>query len=312
MPSEINGNPFACWPPHPPLCPQQTRMTTRRPRKPSTPTRSNMTPSSPPTVLCIGGHDPCSGAGIVADAESVRAAGAFPLTLVSALTDQDSCGVRGIFAQAPERLEAQWRTVLADGAPRAIKIGLIGDAALVPVLCALIDACEGVPAVLDPVLASGTGQAVADSALVEALRDALLPRVALVTPNVPEARTLTGASDPASCARALLSAGTPWALVTGTHDRTTEVSNRLLGPEGFEQTLTWPRLPGEFHGSGCTLASAIAARLALGFSMPAAVAAAQSFAWNALARALRTGRCQLTPNRLYALEPVHSTQEAIQ
>lgn len=262
-----------------------------------------MNPVSPPVVLCIGGHDPCGGAGILADAEAVRAAGAFPLTLVTALTDQNTCAVGGIFPQPPERLEAQWRTLLADTAPQAIKIGLIGDAPLVPVLAALLDACPGVPAVLDPVLASGAGQQVADEGLIAALRATLLPRVALVTPNVPEALALTGAADPHEGARALLAAGTPWVLVTGTHDDTAEVANRLLGPAGFVQTLTWPRLSGEFHGSGCTLASAIAARLALGMPMADAVAAAQSFAWTALARAWQTGRCQLTPNRLYALEP---------
>lgn len=260
-----------------------------------------MTSQSRPAVLCIGGHDPCGGAGILADAESVRAAGAFPLTLISALTDQDTCGVRGIYPQPADRLAAQCRTLTADAKPRAIKIGLIGDARLVPVLCELIDANPGLPVVLDPVLASGTGQQVADSALCAALRAGLIPRATLVTPNLPEARTLSGAVHPADCARALLDLGIPWVLVTGTHDDTPRVANGLFGTDGSVDTLTWPRLPGEYHGSGCTLASAIAARLALGMDVPRAVAAAQSFAWTALARAIRTGRCQLTPDRLFDL-----------
>ncbi len=262
-----------------------------------------MTPQSPPAVICIGGHDPSGGAGILADAESVRAAGAYPLTVVAALTDQDTCGLRRLFPQPTDRVAAQCRALMTDGAPRAIKIGLIGDTRLVPVLCELIDGHPGLPAVLDPVLASGTGQRLADGALVAALRDTLIPRVALVTPNLPEARTLTGAEEPEDCARALLAAGALWALITGTHDDTAEVTNRLYGADGTVRTLTWPRLPGDYHGSGCTLASAIAARLALGQDMVQAVAAAQSYTWTCLARALRTGHCQLTPNRLFALTP---------
>ena len=260
-----------------------------------------MNPESPPAVLCIGGHDPCGGAGILADAESVRAAGAFPLTVVSALTDQDTCGLRSLYPQPAERVAAQCRALMADGAPRAIKIGLVGDARLIPVLCDLIDAHPALPVVLDPVLASGAGQRVADTALVQGLLASLIPRVALVTPNLPEARALTGARDPGECARALLDTGVRWALITGTHDDTAEVTNRLYGADGSLQSLTWPRLPGDYHGSGCTLASAIAARLALGLAMGQAVADAQSYAWTSLARAFRTGLCQLTPNRLFGL-----------
>lgn len=166
-----------------------------------------MTSTSPPTVLCIGGHDPCGGAGILADAESVRAAGAFPLTVVSTLTDQDTCGLRRLYPQPANRVAAQCRALIADGAPRAIKIGLIGDARLIPVLCDLIDAHPELPVVLDPVLASGVGQRVADAVLVQGLRESLIPRVALVTPNLPEAQTLTRVSDPADCARTLLENG---------------------------------------------------------------------------------------------------------
>ncbi len=255
----------------------------------------------PPTVLCIGGHDPSGGAGITADAEAVRAAGAFALTVITALTDQDTCGLRRLYPQAPEQVQAQCQTLMADGVPGAIKIGLIGDASLVPTLCELIDAHPGLPVVLDPVLAAGAGQPLADAALVEALRAKLLSRTTLVTPNLPEALRLSGTAEPVDGARRLLTTGCPWVLVTGTHANSEEVTNRLYGMDGQEHAQTWPRLPGEYHGSGCTLASAIAARLALGMAMPTAVAAAQTYTWNSLARAWSTGRCQLTPNRLYDL-----------
>lgn len=256
---------------------------------------------SPATVLCIGGHDPSGGAGILADAEAVRAAGAFPLTVVTALTDQDTSGLRGIYPQPPGQVEAQCRALMEDSRPRAIKIGLVGSSRIVRVLGTLIDDHPDLPLVLDPVLASNAGQEMVDAALLNQLRNHLVRRATLVTPNLPEACTLADSEDAARCARRLLEIGARWVLVTGTHDQTPEVTNRLYAADGAERSWSWPRLPGEYHGSGCTLASAIAARLALGAPMVEAVAAAQEFTWASLDQGLRTGRGQLTPNRLFRL-----------
>lgn len=257
--------------------------------------------ASPPTVLCIGGHDPSAGAGILADAEAVRAAGAFALTVVTALTDQDTGGLRGIYPQPPEQVEAQCRAMLEDGQPRAIKIGLVGSSRIVRVLGSLLDGRPNLPLVLDPVLASNAGQEMVDAALLNQLRNHLVHRATLVTPNLPEACTLADSEDPARCARRLLEIGARWVLVTGTHAATPDVVNRLYAADGAERSWSWPRLPGEYHGSGCTLASAIAARLALGSPMVEAVTSAQEYTWTTLDRALRTGRGQLTPNRLFGL-----------
>jgi hydroxymethylpyrimidine/phosphomethylpyrimidine kinase len=255
-----------------------------------------------PLVLCIGGHDPSGGAGITADVEAVRAAGAFAVTLISALTEQNTCGLSRIRPQAPEHLESQCRTLLSDGMPGAIKIGMLASVQAVDLLAAVIDGNPDIPAVLDPVLASGSGHRVADAALLDRLRLRLIPRSTLVTPNLPEARILTDARTPADCARGLIALGARWVLITGTHDETPDVANWLFNAEGLQQRLAWPRLDGEYHGSGCTLASASAARLALGMRMREAVAEAQAYTWETLSRAFRTGRCQLTPNRLYALD----------
>ncbi|WP_295405772.1 hydroxymethylpyrimidine/phosphomethylpyrimidine kinase [uncultured Thiocystis sp.] len=256
-----------------------------------------------PVVLCIGGHDPSGGAGILADAESIRAGGAFAVTVISALTDQDTCGLRHLYPQPPEQVEAQCQALIHDSDPRALKIGLIGDARIAQAIVRLVDAHPELPVILDPVLASGAGQRVADAALLEQLRKQLIPRSTLITPNLPEARTLTDADSPADCAARLLEMGARWVLITGTHDDTRQVTNRLHGPDGARRDWDWPRLPGEYHGSGCTLASAIAARIALGMSMVDAVDSAQAYTWNSLQRAFRSGRCQLTPNRLYDLNP---------
>ena len=252
-----------------------------------------------PVVLCIGGHDPSGGAGILADAEAIRAAGAFAVTVVSALTDQDTCGLRHLYPQPPEQVEAQCRTLIHDSAPRALKIGLIGDARIAEAIVRLIDDHPTLPVILDPVLASGAGQRVADAALLDRLRQRLIPRCTLITPNLPEARTLTDTDSPTDCAGRLLEMGARWILITGTHDDTRQVTNRLHGPDGARRNWDWPRLPGEYHGSGCTLASAIAARLALGMPLMDAVDAAQAYTWKSLQQAFRSGRCQLTPNRFY-------------
>lgn len=254
-----------------------------------------------PVVLCVGGHDPSGGAGILADAEAIRAAGAFAVTVVSALTDQDTCGIRRLYPQPAEQVEAQCRALLEDSKPRALKIGLIGSSRIVRVLNGLIDEHPGLPLVLDPVLASGAGQQVVDAALLNQIKHNLVRRSTLITPNLPEACTLADSGEPSQCARRLLAAGARWVLITGTHDETPNVVNRLFGADGSMQEWDWPRLPDDYHGSGCTLASAIAARLALGKGMIEAVGEAQAYTWECLNRALRTGRCQLIPDRLHGL-----------
>ncbi len=256
-----------------------------------------------PIVLCVGGHDPSGGAGILADAEAILAAQAFAVTVVTALTDQDTCGLRQIYPQSCDQVEAQCRRLIADSPPHAIKIGLLASSGIARALSRIIHDHPNLPVILDPVLASGAGQAFVDAALLNQMRRHLLHRCTLVTPNLPEAYTLTDGDSPDACAAYLLSTGIRWALITGAHDDTEQVTNRLYGANGARLEWNWPRLPGDYHGSGCTLASAIAARLAWGMEMAEAVASAQDYTWNSLSHAFRTGRCQLTPNRLYHLRP---------
>jgi hydroxymethylpyrimidine/phosphomethylpyrimidine kinase len=255
-----------------------------------------------PAVLCTAGHDPSGGAGIFADGEAIRAAGAQALGVITCLTAQDTCGLRRLWPQPPAQVDEQCRLLLEDAQVAAIKIGLLGSTAMVKVLTGLIQDHPDLPVVMDPILATGTGQSVADAALCNQMRQRLFPAVTLLTPNVSEARTLSGATEPDDCAERLLRLGCMWVLITGTHAPGEVVTNRLYGRNGARRTWDWPRLPGEYHGSGCTLASAIAGRLALRMDLPDAVAEAQAYTWETLARARRTGRCQLTPNRLFALD----------
>jgi len=261
-----------------------------------------------PVLLCVGGHDPGGGAGIQADVEAARAVGVHACSVISCLTDQDTCGLVQLWPQSPRPIEDQCRRVLADSRVGALKIGLLGSARVVRVFYELTTEHPRLPLILDPVLASGRGQWVADAALFSQLRDHLLGRCTLVTPNLPEARILSSFKEPDDCARRLLETGCPWVLITGAHAPGDAVINRLYGHDDSRREWSWPRLPGEYHGSGCTLASAVAARIVRGLDLEEAVAEAQVYTWESLNRARRTGCCQLTPNRLFALDGPGSPQ----
>ncbi|MGD2084158.1 MAG: hydroxymethylpyrimidine/phosphomethylpyrimidine kinase [Chromatiales bacterium] len=260
-----------------------------------------MSTTCPPLVLAVAGHDPSGGAGIQADIEAIGANGAAAATAVTCLTVQDTRDVRRLVPVDPELTLAQVEAVLSDRAVSVVKIGLLGSADLARGLADLLDRrAPGVTVVLDPVLRAGGGSELADAALRQALTDVLMPRVALATPNLPEACRLTGAAGPESCARALQARGAAWVLVTGTHDGGgPTVTNRLYGPDGEALASEWARLPQEYHGSGCTLASATAALLARGLGMENAVERAQAYTWHALAAGCRPGRGQWLPDRLH-------------
>ena len=262
-----------------------------------------MTPDDLQSVLlCLGGHDPSGGAGIQADTEAARAAGVHACSIVSCLTSQDTCGLARLWPQPAEQIEEQCRLMLADSRVGALKIGLLGNSRTVRILCDLAAEHPQLPLVLDPVLASGTAQQIADAALLNQMRNNLLGRCTLVTPNLPEARTLSSFKQPDDCAQRLLQTGCPWILITGTHAPGDKVINRLYGRNGTRREWSWPRLRGDYHGSGCTLASAIAARIVRGVDLESAVSQAQSYTWESLNQAIRTGRCQLTPNRLFTID----------
>jgi hydroxymethylpyrimidine/phosphomethylpyrimidine kinase len=260
-----------------------------------------MSTSHPPLVLVIAGHDPSGGAGLQADIEAIGANGAAAATAVTCLTVQDTRDVQRLTPVDPALTLAQVEGVLADRAVSAVKIGLLGSADTARGLAGLLRRrAPGVPVVLDPVLRAGGGAELADGGLQHALIEHLLPMVALVTPNLPEARRLTGASAPETCAHGLRDRGAQWVLITGAHDDTgAVVTNRLFGPGGRTVVSEWDRLPHEYHGSGCTLAAAAAAMIARRVPVEDAVARAQRYTWEALAAGYAGGRGQWLPDRLH-------------
>lgn len=254
------------------------------------------TSSNRPVVLSLSGHDPTGGAGIQADIETLFRLGCHPCTVITVLTEQDTCDVRRIFPQNPVQFLAQAQTLIDDLPPAAIKIGLLGSAAMATAVSEIVARMPGLPIILDPVLASGGGQDLCTDELVTVLRDSLLPRTTVLTPNTHEARRLSGKIRPDDCAEELLRLGCDYVLITGTHDECDDVVNRLYGRSAI-RACRWPRLPGTYHGSGCTLAAATAGFLARGLSVENAVEKAQALTWDALQAGYALGRGQLLPDR---------------
>ncbi|MEQ1438385.1 hydroxymethylpyrimidine/phosphomethylpyrimidine kinase [Fontimonas sp. SYSU GA230001] len=250
-----------------------------------------------PVVLCLSGHDPTGGAGLQADVEAVAAQGAHALGVITALTVQDTVDVRRVVPVAVAQMAEQLDVLLADCRIDAIKIGLVGDAAQVALIRTAIERCA-VPAVLDPVLRAGGGSRLAGDATTQALLDELLPRVTVATPNAAEARRLApGHSDLDACAAELLSRGCRNLLVTGGDEPTADVVNSWHRPGAAPQRFVWPRRPGGFHGAGCTLAAALAARLAHGEALARALRHAQAYVQASLDHPLRIGRGRAIPRR---------------
>lgn len=250
-----------------------------------------------PRILCIGGHDPTGGAGIQADIETVSALGGRALPLITCLTVQDTRNVEALLPVDDGFFSRQLKHLMADISPAAIKIGLIGSAALIEPLADLVAGFDG-PVVLDPVLAAGGGFDFDSAQFGTALRQRLLPHISLITPNRAELRRLVPDSDEPAAAETLIDEGLDAVLITGADEATGDkVVNRLHRANTAPQDWEWLRLPHRYHGSGCTLAAACAIRLALGEPLVQAVEQAQAFTWQTLDCAEAVGRGQRLPLR---------------
>ena len=251
----------------------------------------------PPLVLTFAASDPTGGAGLQADVLTIAARGCHPLSVVTGLTVQDTRGVLRLHPVDAELVAEQARALLAEMRVDAIKIGVLASAANAGAIARILAAHPGIPLVVDPVLTSGRGDSLADDNLLSALREEIIPRATVVTPNSIEARRLAGTPELAQCPARLLAMGCRYVLVTGTHEEGADVVNTLHGAQGTLRADRWPRLPGTYHGSGCTLASALAAALARGMDIGAAAHDAQAYTWQALERGFRPGAGQHLPRR---------------
>ncbi len=263
---------------------------------------NDSTPSLP-AVLTFAATDPTSGAGLQADLLALASMGCYPLSVVTALTVQDTAGVEAVLPIDPDWVADQARCILEDMPVAAFKMGMLGSTEIVTLVAEVVSDYPDIPLVLDPVLASGRGDEFANEEMVAAIRELLVPQSTIVTPNIPELRRLAGDDDEevadAELAQRLLDTGCEYVLVTGTHASTPEVVNTLYHRGGVLRADTWQRLAGSYHGSGCTLASALAANLARGLEIGDAVHEAQDYTWRALSHALRPGMGQYLPDRLF-------------
>jgi hydroxymethylpyrimidine/phosphomethylpyrimidine kinase len=251
-----------------------------------------LSPPTPPRVLAIAGSDSGGGAGIQADLKTMLALGVHGMTVICAVTAQNSVGVQGYWELPPEAVKAQLDSVLGDIGAQAIKTGMLASPELVRTVC---DVLAGVaaPVVVDPVAISKHGDSLLSAGTLEAVRERLLPLATIVTPNLLEAELLTGTKISGEAqmlvaAKMISAMGPQWVLVKGGHLPGSPVDLLFDGSDII-------RVPGDrvvsqhTHGTGCTLASAIASRLALGDQMPAAVRAAKDYVTGAIAAGFPLG-----------------------
>lgn len=245
--------------------------------------------SPPPVAMTIAGSDSGGGAGIQADLKTFDAFGVHGVSAITALTAQNTRGVRAVHMAPRAILRAQIDALFEDFPIGSVKIGMLGTASTVRTVAERLSHRSGVAIVLDPVMIATTGAQLSDARAAQALRTQLLPLATLVTPNIPEAEALTGitlrgVTDFDRAATALLNQGARNVLLKGGHGRGAQVVDRLYGSSGHHE-FVHPRLPVQGHGTGCSLAAAIAAGLALGQPLERAVREAGDF----VARALREG-----------------------
>jgi hydroxymethylpyrimidine/phosphomethylpyrimidine kinase len=261
---------------------------------------------APPIVLAFSASDSSGGAGLQADILTLASLGCHPLSVVTAITVQDTVGVEEVMPLDAEWIADQARCVLEDMPVSVFKIGLLGSVEIIAAIAEVVSDYPEVPLVLDPVLASGRGDELATDEIISAMRELLIPQTTVLTPNSMEARRLAQEESDENdypsldeCARRLLALGSEFVLITGTHENTPEVVNKLYGRDGVVRSDAWQRLAGSYHGSGCTLAAAIAATLANGLDVEEAVRDAQEYTWQALNAAYRPGMGQHIPDRLF-------------
>ncbi len=259
-----------------------------------------------PAVLVFAGADPGGGAGIQADNQAIAALGAHPLTVITALTVQDNDRVFSVHPVSAELLRQQAQALINKIPVAAIKIGIVAHAdnaqAIADIIKALRRKQTHLPVVLDPVLGSGHGDSLAVGNAVKALSP-LFELATLITPNLPEAQALCdGERRAENQVEQLQRLGCEQVLIKGGHGAPEGNVVNTWHAATQSRSWSWPRLPGGFHGSGCTLASAIASLLAQGLSMEEALDEGQIYTQRALERAYAIADGQLMPNRFGAMK----------
>ncbi|MEU2900123.1 bifunctional hydroxymethylpyrimidine kinase/phosphomethylpyrimidine kinase [Streptomyces sp. NPDC088106] len=262
--------------------------------------------TAPPGVLTVAGSDSGGGAGIQADLKTMLALGVHGMSVLTAVTAQNSLGVQGAWELPVEAVRAQYRSVVDDIGVRAVKTGMLSSAELVEAVADLIAGTDA-PAVVDPVGVSKHGDPLLAASALDSVRTRLLPVATVATPNLDEVAQLTGVratteGDLRRAARAMLEFGPRWVVIKGGHLSGDAVD--LLTDGGEEHWLRAPRHDNRHtHGTGCTLASAIASELAKGRTVPEAVTAAKAYVTGAIATGFPLGAGIGPVNHTWNLRP---------
>jgi hydroxymethylpyrimidine/phosphomethylpyrimidine kinase len=249
-----------------------------------------------PRVLVIAGSDSSGGAGIQADIKTAMAFGCYAQTAITAVTAQNTRGVRAVHLVPPEIVAAQIEACLSDIGADAIKIGMLGSAKVVKAVAGTLRKhARKIPVVLDPVMVSTSGSRLLAANAVAAMTKELFPLAALVTPNIPEAKALahlkgTRRNDAEAAARELIAMGAGAALIKGGHATASTIDDVLVWKGGVE-VYAFPRIKTRHtHGTGCTLSTAIACGLAQGLSLPLSVGRAREYVQKAIETAPGLGK----------------------
>jgi len=260
-------------------------------------------------VLIVAGSDSGGGAGIQADIKTVTALGAFATTAVTALTAQSTQGVFGVLPVPPDFVSLQMTVVLDDIGTDSVKLGMLHDSAVIEAVAEVLERhCRDLPIVLDPVMVAQSGASLLQKPAVETLTRRLIPLATLLTPNLPEAekllgRSITSLSAMRRAARDLVTLGAPAVLLKGGHMEAGEITDVLATADG-QESFTASRLPGRSrHGTGCTLASAIATGLAQQLSLRESLLRARAYLRRAIATAPALGKGDGPVNHAHTVHP---------
>jgi hydroxymethylpyrimidine/phosphomethylpyrimidine kinase len=252
-----------------------------------------MSPQAPPIALTIAGSDSGGGAGIQADLKTFHARGVHGLSVIAAITSQNTRGVTAVHSVPLKHIRSQIAAVFDDFPIAAVKTGMLGSAAITRLVAKEMRARKPAWLVVDPVMIATSGARLLDTDAVQAMVDELIPLADVLTPNLPEAEALLGrklrtAQDYDQAGEALLALGARSVLLKGGHADGHEVVDRYYDNRGVME-LRHPRMPIEGHGTGCTLASAVTAELAKGHAPRSAVRRAVAYVHRALSRSYRPG-----------------------
>ncbi len=259
-----------------------------------------MNSSSTPVVLCFSGADPTGGAGIQADIEATASNGAHCAPVITCVTAQDTSNVFEFVPMPPELLVSQARAVLQDMPVRAIKIGMIGTAENAEAIHSILRDYPKLPVVYDPVFSSESDGQLSQPDLIPTVLSQILPLTTVLTPNIHEVHRLSpGADTAAAAALGLLEANCDYILLTGTHGKTSDVVHALYADHRELKNFHYPRLPGKYHGCGCTLAASLSALLAQDMPMVNAAHQALDYTYKTLQHGRQLGMGQQHPNRLF-------------